>query len=489
MVPSKAPARPPPGTQPRHPPAWPGSPLRFSPPPSPAPFPSEKPSCARGFPGAGGAGGPSPAGACWEGEAEPLSPRPPPMAAAARRGLAALQLGVRLRLRLGPPPARSLPATATATATALGLGGPRAPAPFCPALRRYSQVTDAPSQEGHPSEQESESPKAENDNIFLIRAQGFPFSCTEEDVLTFFDSCRIRNGENGIHFLLNRDGRRRGDALIELESKADVQRALEKNLRYMGPRYVKVFEVHDSDVAGLLQTLRDESQAINDGVVLLRGLPFSSTKEDIEDFFTGLKVTDIAFIYRGERRTGEAFVQFAAPEMAAKALLRHKEYMGSRYIEVYVSRRHHMQKHMLCDRQLPAYSRLRREQEPAPEERGLSHTGGSLAEREGKLCREGTETSRQVLESENISSPPHFVHMRGFPTQASAQDIIDFFSPLKPTRIMMEYNSHGDATGAADVHFSSREEAVAAMAKEGSQLQCSAIHLSLSEHPELKQDC
>lgn len=46
----------------------------------------------------------------------------------------------------------------------------------------------------------------------------------------------------------------------------------------------------------------------------------------------GLKITDIAFIYRGERRTGEAFVQFAAPEMAAKALLRHREYMGSRYV-------------------------------------------------------------------------------------------------------------------------------------------------------------
>ncbi|NWI65546.1 GRSF1 factor, partial [Todus mexicanus] len=177
---------------------------------------------------------------------------------------------------------------------------------------------------------EPDSPKAEHDNVYLIRAQGFPFSCTEEDVMTFFDSCRIRNGENGIHFLLNRDGRRRGDALIELESKEDVQRALEKHLRYMGPRYVKVFEVHDSDVEGLLQNLRDESQAINDGVVMLRGLPFSSTEEDIEDFFSGLKITDIAFVYRGERRTGEAFVQFAAPDMAAKALLRHREYIGNR---------------------------------------------------------------------------------------------------------------------------------------------------------------
>uniref|UniRef100_A0A8C3UY78 G-rich RNA sequence binding factor 1 n=1 Tax=Catharus ustulatus TaxID=91951 RepID=A0A8C3UY78_CATUS len=124
--------------------------------------------------------------------------------------------------------------------------------------------------------------KAESDTVYLVRAQGFPFSCTEEDVLTFFDTCRIRNGENGIHFLLNRDGRRRGDALIELESKADVQRALEKHLRYMGPRYVK-----GGDVEGLLRNLRDESQAMNDGVVLLRGLPFTSTKEDIADFFSG----------------------------------------------------------------------------------------------------------------------------------------------------------------------------------------------------------
>lgn len=51
--------------------------------------------------------------------------------------------------------------------------------------------------------------------------------------------CRIRNGENGIHFLLNRDGKRRGDALIEMESEQDVQKALEKHRLYMGQRYVE----------------------------------------------------------------------------------------------------------------------------------------------------------------------------------------------------------------------------------------------------------
>ncbi|NWW85333.1 GRSF1 factor, partial [Rhynochetos jubatus] len=317
---------------------------------------------------------------------------------------------------------------------------------------------------------EPESPQGENDNVFLIRAQGFPFSCTEEDVLNFFDNCRIRNRENGIHFLLNSDGRPKGDALIELESREDVQRALGKHLRYMGPRYVKVFEVHDSDVEGLLRNLREESQAINDGVVLLRGLPFSSTEEDITDFFSGLKIIDIAFVYRGERRSGEAFVQFAAPDMAAKALLRHKDYIGNRYIEVYVSRKHHMQRHMPYDRRMMTYSRMREEYESHPEERESSDMGGSDADRENKLHSKEPESSRHVLESAKVSSPPHFVHMRGFPTRASTQDIINFFAPLKPTRITVEYNAHGDATGEVDVHFESHEDAVAAMAKDGSQL-------------------
>ncbi|KAM7052893.1 G-rich sequence factor 1 isoform 1-T2 [Acridotheres tristis] len=400
--------------------------------------------------------------------------------AVARRALSALLLGRSPAL----PPALRLPRPALAPAPL------PAPLPLRAALRAYSQVTDAPSHEGRLSEQEPASPKAESDTVYLVRAQGFPFSCTEEDVLTFFDTCRIRNGENGIHFLLNRDGRRRGDALIELESKADVQRALEKHLRYMGPRYVKVFEVHDSDVEGLLRNLRDESQAMNDGVVLLRGLPFTSTEEDIADFFSGLKITDIAFIYRGDRRTGEAFVQFETPEMAAKALLRHREYMGNRYIEVYVSRKHQMQRHVPYSKQVMAYSRVRREYESISEDRGWRDAGGSYAEGEIKLCREGTESSRNVLESENVSSPPqHFVHMRGVPSQASAQDIINFFAPLRPTRILVEYNSHGDATGEADVHFESQEDAVAAMAKEASHMESCAIELFLNEHPESSDNC
>ncbi|XP_068797394.1 G-rich sequence factor 1 isoform X6 [Struthio camelus] len=309
-----------------------------------------------------------------------------------------------------------------------------------------------------------------------------PFLLTEQVVLISVSAVKA-------HCSKSRDGRRRGDALIELESKADVQRALEKHLRYMGPRYVKVFEVHDRDVEGLLQSLRDESQAINDGVVLLRGLPFSSTEDDISDFFAGLSITDIAFVNRGDRRTGEAYVQFAAPEMAAKALLRHREYIGNRYIEVYISRKHQMQRHVINHKQMLTYPRVGKEHESVFEERGLSGAGGSRARSENKPYSEVTERSGPVSEPGNTSLSQHFVHVRGFPTQASAQDIINFFAPLKPTRVMVEYNSHGEATGEADVQFESHEEAVAAMAKEGSPMQCSSIELFLKAQPKVKQDC
>lgn len=62
--------------------------------------------------------------------------------------------------------------------------------------------------------------------------------------------------------------------------------------------FLAVFEVHDSDVEGLLQNLRDETQAMNDGVVLLRGLPFTSTEEDIADFFPGNSACTTFFFTR-----------------------------------------------------------------------------------------------------------------------------------------------------------------------------------------------
>ncbi|XP_040822659.1 G-rich sequence factor 1 isoform X2 [Ochotona curzoniae] len=335
----------------------------------------------------------------------------------------------------------------------------------------------------------------EVDDVFLIRAQGLPWSCTMEDVMNFFSDCRIRNGENGIHFLLNRDGKRRGDALIEMESEQDVQKALEKHHMYMGQRYVEVYEINNEDVDALMKSLHVKSSpVVNDGVVRLRGLPYSCNEKDIIEFFAGLNIVDITFVmdYRGRRKTGEAYVQFEEPEMASQALLKHREEIGKRYIEIFPSRRNEVRTHVGSHKGKKAASPTAKfitEPEVVFEEQEVNEEVRPMtafeSEKEIEMPKEVAE--RLPEPGDFVTAPSlHVVHMRGLPFQANAQDIINFFAPLKPVRITMEYSSSGKATGEADVHFDSHEDAVAAMLKDRSHVHHRYIELFLNSCPKGK---
>ncbi|XP_077157269.1 G-rich sequence factor 1 [Paroedura picta] len=365
--------------------------------------------------------------------------------------------------------------------------------------RCYSREPGNPFQNEfqNPSLSEYELPpsKPEEDNVYLIRAQGLPYSCTEEDVLNFFAGSKIRNGVNGIHFLLNRDGKRRGDALVELESEQDVQKALEKHRRYLGQRYVEVFEIHNEDVEAIMKSLQSTSTSVsNDGVVRLRGLPYSCVEADISEFFSGLTIVDITFVmdHRGRRKTGEAFVQFATQEMANQALLKHREEIGNRYIEIFPSQRSEVRTHngFYRGRKMMGYSSMNQDPEPVFEETEFCDAlrPAYESDTENDIFKPAFEKPREVSESGSFSSL-HFVHLRGLPFQATAQDIINFFAPLKPVRITMEYNSSGKATGEADVHFETHEDAVAAMAKNRSHVQHRYIELFLNSSPSRKNGC
>ncbi|XP_038615647.1 G-rich sequence factor 1 [Tachyglossus aculeatus] len=313
-------------------------------------------------------------------------------------------------------------------------------------------------------------------------------------MLGFFSDCNIRNGENGIHFLINQDGKRRGDALVEMESEEDVRRALEKHRQYMGQRYVEVYEINNEDVNALMKSLQAKSSpVVNDGVVRLRGLPYSCSEKDVVDFFAGLNITDITFVmdHRGRRKTGEAYVQFEEPEMADQALLKHKEEIGSRYIEIFPSRRSEVRTHMGSHKERKAAASPRYGaklgsgfEEPEVNE-ALRPIATCEIEKEMELPKEMSEKLPEPVE---FGAPPsfHFVHMRGLPFQANAQDIVNFFSPLKPVRITMEYSSSGKSTGEADVHFESHEDAVTAMAKDRSHIQHRYIELFLNSCPKGK---
>ncbi|CAK6433099.1 unnamed protein product [Pipistrellus nathusii] len=375
---------------------------------------------------------------------------------------------------------------------------PQALAAAAGPARGYSQESKATYLEDLPPSAEYELPPSklqeEVDDVYLIRAQGLPWSCTVEDVLSFFSDCRIRNGENGIHFLLNRDGKRRGDALIEMESEQDVHKALEKHRLYMGQRYVEVYEINNEDVDALMKSLQIKSSpVVSDGVVRLRGLPYSCNEKDIIDFFAGLNIVDITFVmdFRGRRKTGEAYVQFEEPEMASQALLKHREEIGNRYIEIFPSRRNEVRTHVGSNKvkKMASPAKYITEPDVVFEEQEVNEDIRPMtayeSEKEIELPKEMPEKLPEPSDFGTTSSL-HFVHMRGLPFQANAQDIINFFAPLKPARITMEYSSSGKATGEADVHFDTHEDAVAAMLKDRSHVQHRYIELFLNSCPKGK---
>ena len=77
-------------------------------------------------------------------------------------------------------------------------------------------------------------------------------------------------------------------------------------------------------------------------IVRVRGIPFSAGKQEMLSFFAMCNVkggkdgVHFTFLQHG-RPSGEAFVVFETDEDLQKALKMHKEYMGSRYIEVFVA--------------------------------------------------------------------------------------------------------------------------------------------------------
>jgi len=76
------------------------------------------------------------------------------------------------------------------------------------------------------------------------------------------------------------------------------------------------------------------------GYLRMRGLPFSSTKEDIAIFFKEHKSIgdSIVLTYRSDgRATGEGYIAFETPDDAKEAMSLHRNTMGSRYIELFIS--------------------------------------------------------------------------------------------------------------------------------------------------------
>ncbi|KAM5237244.1 heterogeneous nuclear ribonucleoprotein F isoform 2-T2 [Ctenodactylus gundi] len=247
-------------------------------------------------------------------------------------------------------------------------------------------------------------------------------------------------------------------------------------------------------------------------VVKLRGLPWSCSIEDVQNFLSDCTIRDgvagVHFIYTREgRQSGEAFVELESEDDVKMALKKDREVMGHRYIEVFKSHRTEMDwvlKHSgpnSADSANDGFVRLRGLPFGCTKEEivqffsgagyggyeeysGLSDGYGfttDLFGRDLSYCLSGMYDHRYGDGEFTVQSTTgHCVHMRGLPYKATENDIYNFFSPLNPVRVHIEIGPDGRVTGEADVEFATHEEAVAAMSKDRANMKYRYIELFLN---------
>ncbi|KAK4419571.1 Heterogeneous nuclear ribonucleoprotein F [Sesamum alatum] len=300
----------------------------------------------------------------------------------------------------------------------------------------------------------------------VVRLRGLPFDCAEAEIVDFF------HGLDVIDVLfVHKGGKFTGEAYCVLGYPLQIDFALQRNRQNIGKRYVEVFrsrkdeyykaianEVFDapggSPRRGASRARSsDETRDLSEfkGLLRLRGLPFSATREEIVKFFKDFKLSEdkIHLIANPEGRpAGEAFVEFASAEDSRAAMSKDRMTLGYRYIELFPASREELDEAASRGRLLP-----------------------------------------KSFEGKDPTEPTAVLRMRGLPFSAGKDDIIDFFKnfSLSEESIHIIFNFEGRPTGEALVEFASADDAKAALAKDRMTLGSRYIELFPSSAEELNE--
>lgn len=206
-------------------------------------------------------------------------------------------------------------------------------------------------------------------------------------------------------------------------------------------------------------------------IIRLRGLPFNCSESDILLFFAGLDIVDIFLVNKNGRFSGEAFVLFAGNMHAENALLRDRQNMGRRYVEVFRCKKQDYYQAIAAEvKESSGFDQNHRGSSPPPP--GPLHKPPKRAQNKDHL--EYTE----------------ILKLRGLPFSVKKSDIIKFFGTdygLADEKVLIGYRSDGKATGEAYVEFTSSEEAKNAMCKDNMMIGSRYIELFPSTQEEARR--
>ncbi|GAB1600064.1 epithelial splicing regulatory protein 1-like isoform X4 [Argonauta hians] len=293
------------------------------------------------------------------------------------------------------------------------------------------------------------------DDNTVVRARGLPWQSSDQDIARFFKGLNIMKG--GVALCLSQQGRRNGEALIWFESEEHRDLAMKRHKHHIGQRYIEVYKSSGKDFLNVAGGNNLEAQAFlsrgGQVIIRMRGLPFTATVQQVLEFFTrepnACTVLDgeegILFVYYPDgRSTGDAFVLFSSEDEASKALKKHRDIMGTRYIELFKSTMAEVQQV------------LNRSMDP----RNPEQTETALPPLIANHPTSGALVPHNMM---TTSRKRDCIRLRNLPTGAHVTDILTYLGEYSQfiayQGVHMVYGANGELSGEAFIQMNSEDSA------------------------------
>ena len=72
----------------------------------------------------------------------------------------------------------------------------------------------------------------DDEESYVVKLRGLPWSTTADEILTFFSDCNIRDGKLGTHMTMSREGWPSGEAYMEMETDEDIEKTVPSQLAH-----------------------------------------------------------------------------------------------------------------------------------------------------------------------------------------------------------------------------------------------------------------
>lgn len=186
------------------------------------------------------------------------------------------------------------------------------------------------------------------EDLGILKMRGLPYSCTEEDIRSFFRGFNIL--DDGIKRAIV-GGKPSGECFLVFESKEQAFAAMGLNMEKIGSRFIELFSSNVRELENFLyhvlsnniSSLSKENMPTiplekRKATLMMNGLPFQVSKMDIYKFFSDFRLRDNEVYLipsHSGKFSGNALITFDDELQAQKALkTKNLSYINNRYVEL-----------------------------------------------------------------------------------------------------------------------------------------------------------